>query len=105
MRVHALFIVILCAAITILLRAAPFVLFGGKRGIPPHIRKLGRLLPPAIMTALVVYCLKSVPIGGLTSGARQLISAAAVALLHAFGGNTFLSIAGGTALYMLLIRL
>lgn len=86
-------------------RALPFVCFGGKKGVPRLIAALGHSLPPAIMAALVVYCLKSVPFGSLADGAKQLIAAAVVITLHLYKRNTLLSIAAGTAAYMLLIRI
>ena len=103
--VHAAAIVLICAGVTLFLRALPFLFFGGKRGIPRLISALGKTLPPAIMAALVVYCLKGVPYGTFSDGAKQLIAAAAVVALHVWRRNTLLSIAGGTGLYMLLIRL
>ena len=103
--VHALLIVLVCAGVTAALRLLPFIFFGGKNGVPPFIAKLGRMLPPAIMAALVVYCLKSVPFGAFTDGAKQLIAGAAVVAVHLLKRNTLLSIAAGTAVYMLLIRL
>ena len=54
MNTHALLIVLVCAGATILLRALPFVLFGGKGNVPPLVGKLGAALPPAIMAVLVV---------------------------------------------------
>lgn len=102
---HAAAIVAVCAGVTVLLRALPFVCFGGKRGIPRVVAALGETLPPAIMAALVVYCLKGVPYGAFAEGAKQLVAAAVVVILHLWRRNTLLSIAGGTALYMLLIRL
>ena len=102
---QALWIVLVCAGVTGLLRAAPFVFFGGKKGMPRMVEKLGRALPPAIMAALVVYCLKAVPFGSFADGAKQLIAGAAVVLLHLWRRNTLLSIAAGTAVYMILIRL
>lgn len=71
---HAVFVVIICAVITEALRALPFVCFGGKKGVPRLVAALGETLPPAIMAALVVYCLKSVPFGTMTDGAKQLIA-------------------------------
>lgn len=80
---HAVFVVIICAVITEALRALPFVCFGGKKGrSQAPCRGAGRTLPPAIRLALVVYCLKSVPFGTMTDGAKQLIAAAAVVALH-----------------------
>lgn len=105
MNTHAWLIVLVCAGVTIVLRALPFVCFGGKDGMPGWVASLGSMLPPAIMAALVVYCLKSVPFGTLGDGARQLAAAAAVVVLHVLRRNTLLSIAGGTAVYMVLIRI
>jgi len=104
-NVHALLIVLVCAGVTLALRAAPFAFFGGKNGVPPVIDRLGRLLPPAIMAALVVYCLKTVPFGTLSDGAKQLAAGAVVVAVHLFRRNTLLSIAAGTAAYMMLIRI
>ncbi len=103
--IHALLIVLVCAGVTLALRAAPFAFFGGKDGVPPVIERLGKMLPPAIMAALVVYCLKSVPFGSFADGAKQLLAGAVVVAVHLFRRNTLLSIAAGTAAYMLLIRI
>ena len=105
MNMHALLIVLICAGVTLALRALPFLFFGGKGGVPEWLASLGSMLPPAIMAALVVYCLKSVPFGAFADGAYQLIAAAVVVAVHLFKRNTLLSIAAGTAAYMLLIRL
>ena len=102
---QALWIVLICAGVTLLLRALPFMFFGGKGGVPGWIASLGSVLPPAIMAALVVYCLKGVPFGGFADGAYQLIAGAVVVLVHLWKRNTLLSIAVGTAAYMLLIRM
>ena len=102
---HSAAIVAVCALVTALLRAAPFLFFGGRGGVPPLVRRLGQSLPPAITAALVVYCLKDVPYGDAAGGAKQLIAAAAVAALHLWKKNTLLSIAGGTVLYMVLLRI
>ena len=102
---QALWIVLVCAGVTLALRAMPFLFFGGKDGVPGRIASLGKLLPPAIMAALVVYCLKGVPYGTFADGAKQLLAGAVVVIVHLFRRNTLLSIAVGTAAYMLLIRL
>jgi len=105
MNMHALWIVLICAGVTLLLRALPFMFFGGRGGVPRWIESLGHALPPAIMAALVVYCLKSVPFGTFADGARQLLAGAVVVAVHLIKRNTLLSIAAGTAAYMLLIRM
>lgn len=105
MNMHALAVVLICACATVALRALPFFCFGGKRGVPRMVAALGKTLPPAIMAALVVYCLKGVPYGAMEDGAKQLIAAAFVVALHVWKRQTLLSIGAGTALYMILIRI
>ena len=105
MNTHALFIVLICAGVTLALRALPFVCFGGKNGVPHWLSALGGMLPPAIMAALVVSCLKGVPFGTFADGAFQIIAAVVVIAVHLLKRNTLLSIAAGTAAYMILLRL
>lgn len=85
-------------------RFAPFLFFPEKREPPKGILYLGRVLPPAMMGLLVVYCLKGVTWTAGSHGLPELLSIGAVVLLHRWKGNTLLSIAGGTALYMLLVQ-
>ena len=105
MNMHALWIVLICAGVTLALRALPFACFGGKGGVPGWLASLGNALPPAIMAALVVYCLKSVPVGTFADGAKQLLAGAVVVAVHLWKRSTLASIAAGTAAYMLLIRM
>lgn len=102
--VYALLAVLVCAACTFLLRFAPFALFSGKRGMPEPVRRIASRMPAAIIAVLVVYCLKAVPTSDLPTVAVNLISVAAVVALHLWKKNTLLSIAGGTVLYMVLLR-
>lgn len=90
---------------TALLRFLPFVIFSGKRKTPPFILWLGKALPFAIMGMLVVYCLKGVSFVSAPFGLPELVSCAAVVLLHIWKRNSVLSIAGGTALYILIVNL
>lgn len=92
------------ALVTLALRVLPFAAFSGGRRTPAVITYLGRVLPYAIMGMLVVYCLKSTDFLGPTHGLPELISVAAVVLLHVWRKNTILSVAVGTAVYMLLVR-
>lgn len=96
--------ILVCSLVTFLLRWAPFALFGGGHGMPPFLRRLADRLPAAIIAVLVVFCLKDLPAAGETRTIITLLSVASVVLLHLWRHNTLLSIAGGTLLYMLLLR-
>ncbi|MBQ3403965.1 MAG: AzlD domain-containing protein [Oscillospiraceae bacterium] len=91
------------AIITLALRVAPFLIFGGKK-TPPVIQFLGTYLPYAIMGMLVVYCLKDVSVISAPHGLPELIAIVLVAVLHIWRRNTLLSIVSGTVCYMLLIQ-
>ena len=91
------------AAVTWLLRAFPFILFG-KRPLPRVIKYLGNVLPPAIMTVLVIYCLKDTSFLQSPHGVPELAACALVAALQIIRKNMYLSIVAGTACYMILIR-
>ena len=58
--VQTLGIILAVAAGTQLTRWLPFWLFPEKKAPPPVVTYLGKVLPPAMMGLLVVYCLKSV---------------------------------------------
>lgn len=97
-------IILAVAAGTQLTRWLPFWLFPQEKEPPALIADLGRILPPAMMGLLVVYCLRSVPLLQAPYGAPEALAVAAVAVLHTWKGNMLLSIAGGTAAYMLLVQ-
>ena len=102
--VYALLVIAVTAACTLLTRLIPFAVFGTRRPVPEPVRYLGRILPPAIMATLLVYCLRNVqPLSG-DHGLPALLGVAVTALLHLKWRNTLLSSACGTAAYMLLIR-
>ena len=102
---YVLLAVLICAICTFALRFAPFALFSGKRGMPPAVQKLASKMPAAIIAVLVIYCLKAVPTADIPTIAVNLVSVAAVVALHLWKRNTLLSIAGGTILYMALLRI
>ena len=86
-------------------RFLPFVLFPAGKSTPKYIEYLGKVLPAAIFGFLVVYCLKGVDILTGSHGIPELISVAAVVLLHLWRRQMLLSIAGGTVIYMVLVQL
>lgn len=93
----------ICADCTFLERAFPFLLFRGK-AVPKPISTLGKLLPMAIITTLVFYCLRNLTFSEPAAWAPQLIASAVTVLLHLWKGSTMLSIAGGTVCCMLLTQ-
>lgn len=103
-NVHSIMIVAVTALVTLVLRVLPFLIFSGNRETPPVVAYLGRVLPYAIMGMLVVFCLKEVSFASAPYGAPEFISCFVVAVLHIWKRNTLLSIAGGTACYMVLLQ-
>ena len=91
------------SAVTILVRFLPFAIFSGKN-VPKAIIDLGKLLPPAVMGMLVVYCLKDTTFLSVQGFAPALIAAVVVVVSYVIKKNTLLSIIGGTLCYMLLIQ-
>ncbi len=103
-NIHSVLIIGVMSVITLILRVSPFIVFGGKRKVPEIILWLGRVLPPAVIGMLVVYCFKEVSFVSSPFGAPELIAAATVAALHLWKRNSLLSIGAGTVLYMILVQ-
>lgn len=101
---QSIIIMLICGGCTFFERALPFLIFGD-RPVPEIIRYLGRVLPLAVIATLVVYCLKGISFASAAAFLPELISSAVVVVLHLWRKNTFLSIVGGTACYMLLVQL
>lgn len=90
---------------TMLTRFLPFLVFSSKRPTPKYILYLGKALPGAIFSMLVVYCLKNVSPFQYSYGLPELIAIALTAGLHLWKRQILLSIAGGTVCYMLLVQM
>ena len=97
-------IIALLALGTAITRFLPFVVFSDKRETPKYVHYLGEALPAAIFALLVVYCLKNVSIFTGTHGIPEFLAIAVTAALHLWKDEMLLSIAGGTACYMLLVQ-
>ncbi|MBQ4599043.1 MAG: branched-chain amino acid transporter permease [Clostridia bacterium] len=100
---HSGLLIAVIAAVTMLLRFLPFLVFGN-RETPAFVTYLGKVLPYAVMGMLVVYCLRNISFVASPHGIPELVSVALVALLHIWKRNTLLSIIGGTACYMVLVQ-
>ena len=89
---------------TMLTRFLPFILFPAGKPTPKYIQYLGKVLPAAVFGLLVIYSLKNVSIFAGSHGIPEFISIAVVIGLHLWKRQMLLSIAGGTACYMLLVQ-
>ena len=94
----------LCVAGTMLTRFLPFLVFSPRKETPKYIQYLGKALPCAIFGMLVVYCLKNVSLLSGSHGLPELIAIAVTIALHLWRKQMLLSIAGGTACYMILVQ-
>ena len=97
-------IIIVTAAVTVFLRAFPFLLFSSGKKCPPVITYIGKILSPAAIAMLAVYCLcstyrsKSFADGGW--GLPEAAGCIVVIVLQYWKKNPLLSIFAGTAVYM-----
>ena len=88
---------------TMATRYLPFLIFKENKKTPEYIQYLGKFLPSAVFGMLVIYCLKNVEVLHGTHGIPEGISILVTAVLHIWKKNMFLSIAGGTICYMLIL--
>lgn len=97
-------IILLVAVTTFATRVVPFLLFPKGKEIPKTIEYLGKVLTPAVIGMLVVYCLKDTQILAAPHGIPEAIAVLAVLVLHIWKRNNLLSIGVGTVLYMFLVQ-
>lgn len=93
----------LIAALTMLLRFMPFLIFSGRK-TPKVITYLGKVLPYAMMGMLVVYCLKDMSFSAVGAFLPQIIAGTVVAVSYIIKRNSLISIISGTVCYMLLVQ-
>ncbi len=101
---RSVIIILLVALTTLATRAIPFILFPEGKKIPKAVEYLGKVLPPAVIGMLVVYCFKSADVTSAPFGLPELIAGLTVVLLHIWKRNNLLSIGVGTILYMVLVQ-
>ena len=92
------------AVVTMLLRFLPFILFDHGEQLPKWISYLGKVLPPAIMSMLLVYCLRNIKLVEGNHGLPELICVGVAMLMHFWKRNTLLSICVSTILYMIITQ-
>ncbi|MGN0138574.1 MAG: branched-chain amino acid transporter permease [Candidatus Methanomethylophilaceae archaeon] len=103
--VSSLIMIAAIAIATFATRAASFLVFPKGKEIPPKVVFIGKVLPPAIIGMLVVYCLRTTSVLAYPYGIPELIAGLTVVILHLWKRNIFLSIGAGTILYMILVQM
>lgn len=106
---YMIILVVITGAITFLLRAFPFIAFSRGGKTPPVIVYLGKVVSPAAIAMLVVYCFaiyfKSRPISAVTGwGAAEICAGSVVVALQLYKRNPLLSIIAGVVIYMILVQ-
>lgn len=79
---YSIIAIAVAALCTFATRLVPFALFGGKKEVPATITYLGKVLPPAIIATLIIYCIRSVDFTASPHGAAEIIAIVVTALLH-----------------------
>ena len=100
---HAAALVAAMSVMTILTRFLPFIVF--RKNTPRYITYLGKVLPPAIIGMLVIYCLKDVSLMAKPFGIPEMIAAACVVGLQVWKRNSLISILTGTVVYMVMVQM
>lgn len=103
-RELSLLIILVAAVTTFATRAIPFLIFPKGKKLPKVVVYLGKVLPPAVIGMLIIFCLKSTKVLSYPYGIPELIASAVVVVLHIYKRNNLLSIGVGTILYMVLIQ-
>lgn len=102
---YIILVIAIMSIITILIRFLPFIIFDHGKKLPKWISYLGKVLPPAVMSMLLVYCLRNIKFVEGNHGLPELLCVGIAILLHSWKRNTLLSIGVSTILYMILIRI
>ena len=102
--VESLLSIAVMAGVTFLTRALPFLLFDRGEKPPRVVLYLGRVLPPAIIAMLIVYCVRGVTFAAPAGWVPTLLAGLAAVLLHLWKGNDLISMFGATGLYMVLVQ-
>lgn len=89
---------------TMCTRFLPFVLFPDNKEIPSYVVFLGKVLPYAVISLLLVYCFKNVNYLVRPYAFPEIVAVLCIIILHIWKRNYLLSIGGGTVIYMILIQ-
>lgn len=94
---------------SVVARFLPFLLFPEGKKVPELVKYLGRVLGASVFGILVVYCFRNKDVttsfaSGGTHGIPELIALAATAASYTWKRKMVISMAVGTAVYMILLR-
>lgn len=85
-------------------RFIAFICFPSSKRTPEFVVYLGKVLPGAVFALLVVYCFKNVEFTCGNYGLPELFGVAVTALVHIKFRQFLISMAAGTAAYMILLQ-
>lgn len=94
--------IVIVGLATALTRFLPFMIF--KKKMPSFVKYLSDVLPSAVMSLLIIYCLKEAVFSKFHS-LPELICIVFIIVIHKIKRNVLLSISLGTILYMFLVQL
>lgn len=101
--IQSILTILAVVAGTMLTRFLPFLIFPEGKEPPEFVTYLGTVLPYAVISLLIVYCLKDA-VFTVFHGLPELIALLFILILHKWRKNTLLSILSGTVLYMVLVQ-
>lgn len=103
---HERFIIatLIVGACTLFERALPFLFFRNRK-VPEVINYLGKVLPMAIMTTLLIFCLRSIEFGSLAGFMPAVLGVLVTIILKLIKCNTLICITIATAVYMVALNI
>lgn len=104
---YALTVLVTVGVLSYLLRALPFLLFGGRKEPPAVVKYVGRVLAPAAIAMLVVYCYAGEMAKELATTCDTIapfIAGVVTIVLQLWRRNPLVSILVGTAVYMAFVH-
>lgn len=104
LQLHDICILVAAAVVTILVRFLPFWIFDHGEQPPAWVSFLGRVLPPAVMSVLLIYCVRNINFTTGSHGIPEIVGIVVAMGLHIWKRNTLLSICVSTILYMIIIH-
>jgi branched-subunit amino acid transport protein AzlD len=106
--IYAITVIAAVGALSLLIRALPFLLFGQSSKPPRTVSYIGRVLSPAAIAMLCVYCFAGYvcdrPPQEHCWMLAEFMAGAATVIIHWKWRSPLISIAAGTALYMTMVN-